>query len=162
LIFQYLEVRFNMKNNKINPSKKKDFQRIIIPVDGSQNSKRAAKKAIDLAKGSDIEVLALYVVQEPDSVYPQFIGMYPDAIEMLKREGHGYLNDIKKMGSDLGVTVKTKLFVGFPEEEIIKEAGKNDLIVIGCKGHSALGRIFIGSICEKVLHHSSSPVMIIR
>ena len=151
-----------MEKNQKNESKNKDFKRIIVPIDGSKNSKRAAKKAIDFAKDSGIEVIALYVVQEPDAVYPQFSGMYPDAIEMLKKEGHGYLNDIKKMGSELGVTVKMKLFVGFPDHEIIKEAGKNDLIVIGCKGHSALSRIFIGSVCEKVLHHSSSPVMVIR
>ena len=86
--------------------------------------------------------------------------LLPNSIS--KTYGPKFINDIKKMGSDLGVSVKTKLFVGFPDEEIVKEAGKNDLIVIGCKGHSALSRIFIGSVCEKVLHHSSSPVMIIR
>ena len=151
-----------MKKNQNNKSKNKDFNRIIAAVDGSKYSKRAAKKAIDLAKDTDVELTALYVVQGPDAIYPEFDNMYPDAIELMKNEGHSVLDEIKKMGSKEGVNIKTKLVMGYPDEEIITEAGKNDLIIMGCKGRSALSRIFMGSVCEKVMHHSSSPVMVIR
>ena len=151
-----------MKKNQKNKSKNKDFRRIIIAVDGSKHSKRAAKKAIDLAKNTDTEIEALYVVHEPNYIYPGFGGIYPDAISLLKKEGNSILKEVKKMGSSMGVNVKTKLVIGFPDQEIIKEAGKNDLIVIGCKGHSALSSILMGNVCEKVMHHSSSPIMVIR
>lgn len=145
-----------------NNSKNKDFRRIIAPVDGSKSSKRAAKKAIDFAKDAGIELTALYVLHEPDAIYPEFGKMYPDAVELMKKEGRSILEDIKKMGSERGIDVKTKLVVGIPDHEIIKEASSNDLIIMGCKGHSTFSRILIGSVCEKVLHHSSSNVMIIR
>jgi nucleotide-binding universal stress UspA family protein len=51
---------------------------------------------------------------------------------------------------------------GFPAQEIIKEARKNDLIIMGSKGISALNRIFLGGVAEKVIHHSKSTVMIVR
>ncbi|MFW6121234.1 MAG: universal stress protein, partial [Petrotogales bacterium] len=61
-----------------------------------------------------------------------------------------------------GVKVKKKLVEGIPDNEIIKLANKNDLIIMGSKGHSALDRILVGSVSEKVLHHSDATVMIVR
>ena len=151
-----------MKKNQKNKLNNKDFRRIIAAVDGSKHSKRAAKKAINLAKDTGTEIEALYVVHQHNSVYPEFGGIYPGAISLLKKEGNSILKEVKKMGSSMGVDVKTKLVVGFPDLKIIKEAGKNDLIVMGCKGHSALSSILTGNVCEKVIHHSSSPVMVIR
>ncbi len=141
---------------------RKDFKRIIAAVDGSRDSKRAAKKALNLAKKSGVSVTALYVVNPPENLYPEFTKMYPNAVALLKKEGSLTLEEIKKQGSKLGVTVKKKLVVGNPDQEIIKEARKQDLIVMGCKGKSGLSRILLGSVCEKVLHHSESPVLIIR
>jgi nucleotide-binding universal stress UspA family protein len=146
----------------IKNQKNKDFRRIIAAVDGSKISKQIAKKAIDLAKNTGVDVIALYVIQEPDAVYPELSTMYPDAITLMKKEGRSYLDKVKKMGSTMGVNVKTKIAMGYPDQEIIKEAGKNDLIVMGCKGKSALKEILMGSVCQKVLHHSKSPVMMIR
>ena len=151
-----------MKKKQKSDIKKKDFRRIIAPVDGSNSSKRSAKKAIDLAKNTNTDIIALYVVEEPLDIYPDFGGMYPDAVELIKQQGKSILDDIKKMGSEVGVDVKTKMVEGHPVQEIIKEAGKNDLIIIGCKGKSALKEILMGSVCQRVFHHSSSHVMVVK
>jgi nucleotide-binding universal stress UspA family protein len=151
-----------MKKKQQRKSIKGDFNRIIAAVDGSTNSKRAARKAISLAQKNGVSVTALYVVNPPETVYPEFTEMYPDAVDLMKKEGHSILDEIKKLGDSSGVPVKTKLLVGYPDQEIIKEAGKQDLIIMGCKGKSGLERILMGNVCEKVLHHSQSPVMVIR
>ena len=151
-----------MEKSQKNKLKNKDFNRIIVAVDGSKHSKRAAKKAIDLAKDTGVEIEALYVIHEPNTVYPGFGGIYPGAVGLMKKEGKTILKKVKEMGSKMGVNVKTKLVVGFPDQEIIKDAGKNDLIVMGCKGHSSLSRILMGNVCEKVMHHSNSAIMVIR
>jgi nucleotide-binding universal stress UspA family protein len=143
-------------------SEKKDYRRIILPIDGSVNSKRAAKKAIAIAKETGIEITALYVLHEPTNIYPEFESLYPDAVVLMKKDGKAILDDIKKIAAKEGVTMKTKLTIGLPDQEIIKEAGKNDLIIMGCKGHSTFNRILMGSVCEKVLHHSTSSVMVIK
>jgi nucleotide-binding universal stress UspA family protein len=85
-----------------------------------------------------------------------------DIAKTMKKHGEKILDETEKMGSDMGVKVKKELVEGAPDDEIIKLANKNDLIIMGCKGHSVFGRILIGSVSENVLHHSDATVMIVR
>lgn len=151
-----------MKNITNKTNQPKDFKRIILPVDGSNGAKRAAKRAFALAKETGVDILAIYVIEDFGPTYPELVAWYPDMVKWKKKEGYDILYEIKKMGSKAGVHVVTKIVEGHPYQEIIKEARKNDLIVMGCKGRSALSNILVGSVCEKVFHHSTSPVMIIR
>lgn len=151
-----------MKKSTRKVSKAKDFQRIVLPVDGSDGSVRAVKRALSLARETGVDVTALHIMEFPYIASVDLSYTYPDLIEIIKKRGTEVLDEVKKQGSELGVYVKTKLVEGIPDDEIIKEAKKDDLIVMGCKGRTALSRILVGSVCEKVLHHSKSPVMVIR
>jgi nucleotide-binding universal stress UspA family protein len=151
-----------MKKSKRHITKAKDFQRIVLPVDGSDGSIRAVEKALSLAKETGVDVTALHVMEFPYVASVDLSYTYPDIMEKIKKEGKTVLDEVKKQGSEMGVQVKTKLVEGIPDDQIIKEAKKDDLIVMGCKGKTALNRILMGSVCEKVLHHSKSPVMVIR
>jgi len=151
-----------MKKSKRYVTKAKDFQRIVLPVDGSDDSTRAVTKALSLAKETGVDVTALHVMKFPYVASVDLSYTYPDIMETIKKEGKTILDEVKKQGSEMGVHVKTKLVEGIPDDQIIKEAKKDDLIVMGCKGKTALSRILVGSVCEKVLHHSKSPVMVIR
>jgi nucleotide-binding universal stress UspA family protein len=151
-----------MKKSKRYVTKVKDFQRIVLAVDGSDGSTRAVKKALSLAKETGVDVTALHVMEFPYVASVDLSYTYPDIMETIKKEGKTVLDEVKKQGSEMGVHVKTKLVEGIPDDQIIKEAKKDDLIVMGCKGKTALSRILVGSVCEKVLHHSKSPVMVIR
>ena len=149
----------------------KDFKRIITPVDGSESSKRSAKKAIYLAKKMDVELIAIYVVHVPISAYvgpPYSPVIYTDDTEIkeirkkMKKEGALVLGEIGEMASKVGLTITKKVLEGSPDEEIIRISKKDDLIVMGAKGISAIDRIFLGSVSEKVLHNALSSVMIVR
>jgi len=144
-------------------AKSKEFERIVLAVDGSDASKKAAKKAFSLAKETGIDVSVIHVVNVPATAVPATNTAYMgDVAGSLKKHGESILDDIEDMGSDMDVKVKKELAEGIPDDEIIKFANKNDLIVMGSKGHSAIGRILIGSVSEKVLHHSDATVMIVR
>jgi nucleotide-binding universal stress UspA family protein len=151
-----------MKKHKRPIPQNKDFKRIVLPVDGSDGSTRAVQKALHLAKETGVEVTALHVVEFPYLASSELSFTYPDVMEAIKKNGMTILDHVKKQGSDLGVHVKTKLLEGIPDDQIIKEAKKDDLIIMGCKGRTALSRILVGSVCEKVVHHAKSPVMVIR
>lgn len=144
-------------------AKSKEFKRIVLAVDGSDASKKATKKAFSLAKETGIDVTAIHVVNVPTYAVPTphtaFMG---DIANTMKEHGKKILDETAKMGSNMGVKVKKELAEGTPDDEIIKLAKKDDLIIMGCKGHSAIGRILIGSVSEKVLHHSDATVMIVR
>jgi nucleotide-binding universal stress UspA family protein len=143
----------------------KEFERIIVPLDGSEEAKKAAEKALAIAEGLDVPVVALHVIHIPGlpSLYA-----YPDEIpeqdlqDIIRKEAQTYLNEIEHLGKKVGVTVSTKIVEGHPANEIIKEAQRDDLIVIGSKGRTALDRILLGSVAENVARHASSAVMIVR
>jgi nucleotide-binding universal stress UspA family protein len=141
----------------------KEFNKIILAVDGSDASKKAAQKAFVLSKETGIKILALHVVHIPaSSITPTLTTPMADVMEAMKKHGESILDEIAKMGSDMGVHIEKRLVDGIPDDQIIKFADKNDLIILGSKGHSTLDRILIGSVSEKVLHHSNATVMIVR
>jgi nucleotide-binding universal stress UspA family protein len=151
-----------MKKSRRATRRSTDFHRIILPVDGSESSSRAVKDALRLAKETGVDVTAIHVMEYPYIASVDSVSTYPDLIEIMKKQGNNVLETVQKQGVKLGVRVKTKLVEGIPDDQIIKEAKKKDLIVMGCKGRTALSRILMGSVCEKVIHHSKSPVMVIR
>jgi nucleotide-binding universal stress UspA family protein len=144
---------------------KKEFERIVVPVDGSDIAKKAAKKAIFLAKSTGIKAVAMYVVNIPNlpALYecPDEIP-YIQVHQLLKDKGNSYLEEIEKLGKKMGVNVSKKIVDGHPAEEIIKEVKKNNLVVIGSKGTTALDRLLMGSVAENVVHHAPCPVMVVK
>ena len=92
----------------------KEFERVITPVDGSETSKRSARKAIYLAKIMNVELIALYVVHVPISAYvgpPYSPVIYTDDTEIkeirkkMKREGSIFLDEIEEMASRSGLKI---------------------------------------------------------
>jgi len=143
----------------------REFGRIIVPVDGSNVSKKAAKKAIYLGKETGIEVEILHVIEMPyvPSVFEDATEIpYQNVYDLLKQQAELILDDIEKMAKKENATIKRKILEGHPAEEIIKESKTNDLIIIGNKGMTALERIFLGSVTENVTHHATCPVMIVK
>lgn len=139
------------------------FKRIIVPIDGSELSKKAAKVGCYLAKETNKTCILLHVNEIPaTALYPGEATYASNLSKRLKEEGKSILNDAKKVFSDKEIPVQTKLVEGIAYEEIINFVNSDDIIIMGGKGHSAVERIFIGSVSEKVLHHSDSSVMIIR
>ena len=144
---------------------KKEYQRIIVPIDGSEQSKKAAEKACFFAKATDIELLAIHVINIPDlpSEFEHEDEItYQQIYALLKREGNMYFDEIKKIAEKYDVPISTKILEGHPHNEIIKEASKNDLIVMGHKGKTGLDHILLGSNTENVIRHTDSDIMIIR
>ncbi len=148
--------------NNSNEIKNKEFNRIIVPVDGSDASKKAAEKAFSLADKTGLNVTLMHVVQVPGSAIPSWNQPQPEWTVAVKEEGEKILDDLKKSAGDKDISVETKLVEGIPDDEIIKEAKEEDLIIMGGKGRSAVGRVLIGSVSEKVVHHSDATVMIVR
>ena len=107
----------------------KDFNKIVLAVDGSDISKKAAKKAFSLAKKIGINATVIHVVNFPIyAVYTADTAYMGDINSSLKKYGNNVLNEIVNMGSVMGIKVKKKLVEGVPDDEIIKIAQPDDLI----------------------------------
>lgn len=139
----------------------KEFGRIVIPVDGSEGSKVATRKGLYLAKLLGVGVFAIHVINAALISYtPRKLS--PLVKEYLESLTRSYINDVKKLGERMGVKVSGKVVEGIPYEEIVESAGPKDLIVIGLKGRTALDRILIGSVSEKVVRHAKCCVLVVK
>lgn len=141
----------------------KGYKRIIAPVDGSESATKAVKKAIIFSKQFNLSLLSLYVLEEsPVPKIMASVNQYETLKEELEIEGQKILNDVEELGKNQGIDVYTVLLRGSPDEKIINEAEENDLIIMGRHGRSAVDRVLIGSVSEKVLHHADSDVLIVK
>lgn len=136
------------------------MSRIVVPVDDSPEMNEVAEKALSLAKELGRNLVALYVIDTPrlTKVIPR--DQITTAWEpLLDTEGQKVLLKIEENGKRMGVHVETKIVEGIPDDEILKEAKKTDLIVMGCRPYRYIDKLLTSNVCEKVLDHSSASVM---
>jgi nucleotide-binding universal stress UspA family protein len=141
------------------------LSKILVPVDGSDNSFRALEQAIFLAtKIQEAQITVLYIIKDLPSLY-----IYsPKTIEKLhadyKSESAKILERCKEMANQSGININTVLEEGDPASKIIgySEMKQFDLIIIGSRGMGKFKELIIGSVSNKVLHHAKCSVMLVR
>ena len=141
------------------------LSKILVPVDGSENSFRALEQAIFLAtKIQEAQITVLYIIEDLPSLY-----IYsPKIIEKLhadyKSEYTKILERCKEIAKKSGININTVLLEGDPASKIIgySEMEKFDLIIIGSRGMGKFKEVIIGSVSNKVLHHAKCSVMLVR
>jgi nucleotide-binding universal stress UspA family protein len=140
--------------------------KILVPVDGSDNSKRAAEYVLKMAKNHpSYEITIVSVACHYDMDY--FADMWVSGEEVNAKCDTmyaRYLEDIKKIFDDAGVSVKTELLAGEPPKAIIRYVEENgiDKVVMGSRGLSPFKGMVLGSVTYKVLNSVSVPVTIVK
>jgi nucleotide-binding universal stress UspA family protein len=144
---------------------------ILVPSDGSKTSQKAAAYAVDLAKQLHASIIALSVIDRrlfmgqtaPASKTTRH--MVESVEDYLHEVAEGYVGEVQKLCDKSGVDSKFSIKMGYPVEEIVKEAkrSKANLIVMGSRGRSALSATVLGSVSYGVIHSDKSvPVLIVR
>lgn len=136
------------------------FERILIPVDGSEPAHDAAQLGIDLAVEHDATVHGLYVV-EPVTVAEGGAGQ---VIEAMQETGKEIVSDLAEQAEEKGLSVETDVKTGVAHREILDYAEANDidLMVVGTHGRTGIGRYLLGSVTEKIVRLSDVPVLTVR
>ena len=139
------------------------LERVLVPVDFSECSKKALHYAIPFAKQFGAEIVLLYVVQ-PYIPVPEVTVADPDLF--LDRMREGGEKDLAKLRDSIvdDVKVKTALRVGRPDFEIVRAADElnADVILLSTHGRTGLKRVFLGSVAEHVTRYAHCPVFIVR
>ncbi len=149
------------------------FEHILIAVDGSKNSKKAADAGIELARLSDGEVTIVYVADlskciTSAGITPPFGGISSDVIDNvaanLREFGEKATLEVDGLAKASGVKSERLVLEGNPPSEILKIAqdSKKDLVVIGSIGKTGIEKFLMGSVAEKVVHNSRLPVLVVR
>lgn len=147
----------------------KAYKNIIVPTDGSVNSKRALEHAIVLASSLGASITLVYVanivsvISNFDQI-PDASGYVTEQVALdMEEEGKGVLDDFAKEVPE-GIDVKTVFEVGSPGPAVLSVAKKYkaDLIVMGSRGLGPLKGLFMGSVSSYVVTHSGCPVLIVK
>lgn len=139
---------------------------ILLAVDGSENSYRAAEKALEFAMGCQARITVISVLSQfvPSLLELSKEKFYEKLVESHKRYNEGVLGKYKKFFKDNNVEVAILPKFGSPAEEICKEAEKGNysFLIIGSRGLSNVKRAIMGSVSYNVIQTIEIPVMIVK
>ncbi len=130
------------------------FNRILVPLDGSQLAKQVFPTVVELARAFDSEVVLVVVCESEESDGGQACRLY------LNNEAEQLKNSMKGSAAN----VRAVVLEGKPSQQIISYAEKNDisLIIILSHGRSGIAPWSLGSTVQKVSHKGGIPLIIVR
>jgi nucleotide-binding universal stress UspA family protein len=149
------------------------FKKILLGIDISNVSMKAAKRVIELQKRYSSETVIFHsVLHHLTEIQPTFgyrgnaNGIFYTLHENSVILGKKLLIDIEELFRENQLYVETRLILDISPEDYIKkhvEKENFDLVVVGYHGtHSVLGTILLGSIPNKVINHVKCDVLIVK
>jgi nucleotide-binding universal stress UspA family protein len=144
------------------------FKHILIPTDASSLSRIAVERGLEMAKAMDASVTVLHV-GKPFHVFAAEGAAVTDTRPEYERHAKAKAGEItlavEAAAKEKGVNCRTTIVVGeHPYQEIIRTAGEEgcDLVVMASHGRKGVKALLLGSETQKVLTHSSIPVLVYR
>lgn len=156
------------------------MNKILVPVDGSNASISAVKKAIEIGKKYNSHIKLISVVKSTENrrntrnenLWSAVDGsIITKSVELEMKLENTYVENAQTLLNQIvtkldfsGTKVEKEVLMGEPFEKIIETAnnGNFDLIVMGNRGFSKVKRFFVGSVTQKVISEAPCPVLVIR
>jgi nucleotide-binding universal stress UspA family protein len=141
---------------------------IVVPLDGSELAESVLPSVVEVAKTLDVEVVLCRAYEIAQSAYygrEEFVPNYDDLLDQLKENAEVYLNKVVDSLKRAGLNkVSGIALAGSDAEQITDYSCKHPgAVVIMCThGRSGVSRWVLGSVTEKVIRHSSDPVLVLH
>lgn len=140
------------------------MKKIIVPIDFSNHADYALKAAAILAKSNNAQILALHMLEMSDSILTTSDSEQHQKIlyflKLAEQKFDAFLD--KEYLKGIEVTPIVKHYKVFSEINQVAKDHQADLIVMGSHGASGISEFFVGSNTEKVVRHSTVPVLVIK
>ncbi len=144
------------------------YAKILVPVDGSETSKRGLREAIKLAKNQNSQLVLFHIVNEFVLDYTFSAELYADQLlESMRTQGQAVLDQMAALVRQQGLQPECILMesIGGAAGDLIVAQAKQssvDLIVMGTHGRRGLRRLAVGSDAEAVIRSAPVPVLLVR
>ena len=145
-------------------------KKILVAIDGSPQSDKAAEEAVRLAAGNPSKfrstIYAMLVL--PNTPNPTFADFLPKGPVTQTKEWEELRQRvfyiIEKDAREMDIPLEVRIAYGDPAEELVGCAKKEDIdvIVIGSSGKGFLKRSLLGSVSYKVVNNSPCSVYIVK
>jgi nucleotide-binding universal stress UspA family protein len=134
------------------------IRHILLAVEDSPGSLRAARLGIELARASGARVRAVIVV-----VDHELAGRLGDGGRRLRDTADSVLAYVAGLAADATVPIETVELAGEPAQRVLEQARDwpADLIVIGRCREPGVGRPYVGSQARAILEFAEAPVLVV-
>jgi len=137
------------------------YEKILVPLDGSQTAEVALPYAEELAGRLGSEIVLLHIAEPgTDQSHHMYESYLKEMAEVTKRGAEKYMAKPSEKTIKVGATI----IGGDPGEEIVRYADKENigLILMATRGRSGITRWAVGSVAEKVSRAAKQPIALIR
>ena len=156
------------------------FQRVIVPLDGSEFSEQALVYGAEIAEKFNAPLMLLHAYEGPDQsiraiasipagpgggmMTPATVDAITEAAEEAGPESQRYLAHHARQLRARGLHVDTAVADAAPAEAILLAVdNRMDTLVVMCThGRGGLSRLVFGSTAQDVLHRLRTPLMVVR
>lgn len=155
------------KQPRVTLTDKPKFQRILVPLDGSELGEAVLSQTKELARKTGAELLLLHVIIFDLKVtggLSQASNFQKQLREALRTQAQDYMAGVSAKLEAEKLAHSYDVITGMPEISIIKYAKEKsvDLIAMSTHGRTGLGQFVLGSVADKVVHASDLPILIVR
>jgi nucleotide-binding universal stress UspA family protein len=144
------------------------FKTILLPTDGSELSDKATATAIEFAKLHGAKLVGITVIQPIPMSSMGDSGVLVDSdllVAQTQEAARGFIDKVAAAASKADIPFEGVISVSHaPYEEIVEAAKKFecDLIIIASHGYKGLNKLLLGSQTDKVLSHTTLPVLVLH
>lgn len=144
------------------------FSKIMIAIDGSDHSFRAAEYALEVAKSFRSQLYAVTVTSVPESHHLKQEDVLNKSREMADNmnDAKTWLENFKQDAKKDSIEFKAELISSHrPVDYVILEYAEEnnvDLIVVGTRGRSGFKKLLLGSTASSVVSYAHCPVMVVK
>jgi nucleotide-binding universal stress UspA family protein len=139
---------------------------IMLATDGSPSAAAATAEAIDLARKLALPLTVVSVAQDKTPMYGYYgyAEIVADLHAIQEERIKEIFETVTAQAEAADVPCRTVALRGLAGEEVCKYAREHEarLLVIGAHGWNSIGRLIHGSVSTYVLHHASTPVLVVH
>lgn len=137
------------------------YKQIIVAIDGSENSIRAAKEAAKLAHNHPTTINLVYVAETDEEFATK---AYSGGSGLQEIERRRKIANVETVLKQQNIHCQIIILQGDPVSEIVSYATEKeaDMIVVGHHGMSGLRALMLGSTSKKIVKHATTPVLIVK
>jgi len=167
MFLKYMETPLSESKEKRQGQEKVPIKKILVPLDGSDYSMRAAKYAIEVAKLQKAQIICIHIIDKLPYGF-EFSGSCVDQYLLdIQEQSKIWFNKVIQMAENDDINnIKTEFFRDIRSivDAIVNYASHNsiDLIVLGTRGRTGIQKVLLGSIASGVVLHAHCPVLLVK
>lgn len=154
------------------------ISKILVAIDGSEHSMKAADLALEMAKkesispqkiGSELTALAVLDVSKPRGFLSSFIAAPTYGLRELEEERNAakhWMDAVRKKAEERKIPFRSEIIEGLVSAEATivdyAESHQIDLIVVGTRGRTGFSKVLLGSVASRVVEYAHCSVIVVK